>query len=190
MRRYFLFAAAASLLSVGVANAQDAQNGFVSIMGGPTFAPALSVNGSKAGTETGFNGGVRLGYGLDDWGMSGFTIDADTFFDQSHFTNTYARLRSASFMGDLMYHYNTDSPFGIYGGAGLGAINTNYESPTVGGSGTVLGWQLIGGVDYKFNPETSFFTEYRYQNAHDANAGLPGVGNTSNNLSVGVRFKL
>jgi opacity protein-like surface antigen len=187
MRIFMLSAATALVLCAGAANADNAS---ISIMGGPTFAPSLSLGNTKAGTETGFNGGLRLGYGLDGWNLSGFTIAADTVFDQSHFTGTSARLRSASFMGDLLYHYNTDSPFGLYGGAGLGAVNTNFESPTLAGSGTVLGWQLIGGVEYKFSPETSFFGEYRYQNAHDATAGLRGVGNTSNNLSVGVKFNL
>lgn len=185
--RKLLLSAAALMSCAGAAQAQDA---FISIMGGPSFTPALSVNGGKAGTDTGFNGGLRLGYGLDEWNLSGFTVDADGFFNQNRFSGSFARLRSASFMGDLMYHVNTNSPFGIYGGAGLGAVNTNYESPTVGGSSTVFGWQAIGGVDYKFSPNTSLFTEYRYQNAHDANAGVPGVGNTSNNLSVGVKFTL
>ena len=73
----------------------------------------------------------------------------------------------------------------------MGAVNTNYESPTAGGSGTEFGWQAIGGVEYKFSPQTSLFTEYRYQNAHDANIGaLTGVGNTSNNISVGMKFSL
>lgn len=37
----------------------------------------------------------------------------------------------------------------------------------------------------------ALFTEYRYQNAHDANIGaLTGVGNTSNNISVGMKFSL
>jgi opacity protein-like surface antigen len=188
MRRYLLPAAiAAVVFSAGAASADDA---FISIMGGPTFAPALSVDGAKAGMDNGFNGGLRVGYGLDDWNLSGFTIDADGFFDQSHYSGSFARLRSASFMGDLMYHLNTGTPFGIYGGAGLGAVNTNYESPTAGGSSTVFGWQAIGGVEYKFSPQTSLFTEYRYQNAHDANTAVPGVGNTSNNLSVGVKFNL
>jgi opacity protein-like surface antigen len=187
MKNYLLFAAAAGLLSAGAANADNA---YISILGGPTFTPALSLAGGHAGTDTGFNGGARIGYGLDRWNLSGFSVEADTFFHQSHFSDTFARLRSASFMGDVVYHLNTNSPFGLYGGAGAGAVNTNFESPTVGGSSTVFGWQALGGVEYKFSPGTSLFSEYRYQNAHDANAGIPGVGNTSNNLSVGVKFNL
>ena len=35
------------------------------------------------------------------------------------------------------------------------------------------------------------FAEYRYQNAHDVNAGgLTRIGNTSNNLSMGVKWNL
>jgi hypothetical protein len=36
----------------------------------------------------------------------------------------------------------------------------------------------------------AMFAEYRYQNAHDANIAGGPVGNTSNNLSLGVKFKL
>jgi opacity protein-like surface antigen len=188
MRRYLLPAAIAAVaFSAGAASADDA---FISIMGGPTFDPALSLNGGKVGMNDGFNGGLRVGYGLDDWNLSGFSIDADGFFDQSRYSGSFARLRSASFMGDLMYHFKTGTPFSIYGGGGLGAVNTNYESPVAGGSSTVFGWQAIGGIEYQFAPQTSLFTEYRYQNAHDANAALAGVGNTSNNLSVGVKFNL
>jgi opacity protein-like surface antigen len=59
------------------------------------------------------------------------------------------------------------------------------------GSSTVLGWQALGGVEFPMNERSTLFAEYRYQNAHDANAGLiHGVGNTSNNLSVGIKFHL
>lgn len=187
MRTCLLTAAAAVLLSAGAANAEG---GSISLMGGPTFNPALSLGGGKAGTDTAFNGGIRAGYDLDGWNLSGFSIDGDVFFNQSHYSGTFAKRRSISFMGDLMYHFNTGTAWSLYGGAGLGAVNTDYQSPTVGGDSTVFGWQAIGGIEYKFSPDTSLFTEYRYQNAHNANAGLTGVGNTSNNLSFGVKFNL
>ncbi len=186
MRKYFLTAAAAVLLSAGAANAEGAS---VSLLGGLTFNPALSLNGGKAGTDTGFNGGLRAAYDLDQF-LPGLSIDGDFFYNQSHYSGGFAKRRSFSFMSDLMYHFNTGTAWGVYGGAGLGAVNTDYQSPTVGGDSTVFGWQLIGGIEYNFSPDASLFTEYRYQNAHNANAGLTGVGNTSNNLSFGVKFKL
>lgn len=56
---------------------------------------------------------------------------------------------------------------------------------------TVLGWHVLGGLEYPLSRDMSIFTEHRYQNAHDANIStLPGVGNTSNNLSMGLKFSL
>jgi opacity protein-like surface antigen len=95
-------------------------------------------------------------------------------------------------MGNLIYHLPTDSPFEIYGGAGLGAVNTNIDNGlgSHGGS-TVFGWQALGGVEYRASEQASLFAEYRYQNAHNVNAGgFSGVGNTSNNLSFGVKWHL
>ena len=52
-------------------------------------------------------------------------------------------------------------------------------------------WQALGGLEYPVSQDMTLFTEYRYQNAHDANIGaLRGVGNTSNSLSVGMKFSL
>jgi opacity protein-like surface antigen len=95
-------------------------------------------------------------------------------------------------MGNALYHFNfQQSPFGVYGGAGVGAVRTGVDTPAGSGDSTVLGWQAIGGVDYQFNPNTSLFSEYRYLNAHDANVGpFTNVGNTSNNLSFGVKLAL
>ena len=62
--------------------------------------------------------------------------------------------------------------------------------------GSLSGWvtsaaQALGGIEYPVSKDMSLFTEYRYQNAHDANVGaLSGVGNTSNNISVGMKFSL
>lgn len=62
---------------------------------------------------------------------------------------------------------------------------------TVSDSATVFGWQALGGLEYPVSQDMTLFTEYRYQNAHDANIGaLTGVGNTSNNISVGMKFSL
>ena len=55
----------------------------------------------------------------------------------------------------------------------------------------MLGWQALGGVEYRASEWASLFAEYRYQNAHNVNAGgLTQIGNTSNNLSVGVKWHL
>jgi opacity protein-like surface antigen len=180
--RYVFAAAFASLLGTTAAHAEA----YVSVLGGPTFAPDLRLNGPKTATDTGFNAGGRVGIPL---GISGLAAEADLFYNQSHFSGTDTRIGSLSYMGNLVYHVDTNSPFGIYGGGGVGAVRTDVNGGGFNGSSTVFGWQALGGVDYQWRPKTALFAEYRYQNAHNAN--LPGpVGNTSNNMSVGVKFGL
>ncbi|HEX4272542.1 MAG TPA: outer membrane beta-barrel protein [Rhizomicrobium sp.] len=178
-----------SVLSIGAAQADS----YVSVLGGPTFDPGLNVNGSKNGMDTGFNVGARYGYYLNDWNLPNVSLEADGLFSQSTYSGTSnARLQSSSYMANAIYHLPTNSPFEIYGGAGIGAIDTNIDNGAGNhGGSTVLGWQALGGVDYRVSDQASIFAEYRYQNAHDVNAGgLTGISNTSNNLSFGVKWRL
>ena len=192
-----LFGAAAlllgTILGVGAASAQSLDNAYVSVLGGPTFAPGLRVGNTKNDMDTGFNVGARAGYYLKDWNLPNLSVEADFLLNQSDYSRTTnARLQSSSYMGNLIYHIPTDSPFEIYGGAGLGAVNTNIDNGVGNhGGSTVLGWQALGGVEYRASEWASLFAEYRYQNAHNVNAGgLTQIGNTSNNLSVGVKWHL
>src|ERR1041384_2697299 len=192
-----LFGAAAlllgTILGVGAASAQSLDNAYVSVLGGPTFAPGLRVGNTKNDMDTGFNVGARAGYYLKDWNLPNLSVEADFLLNQSDYSRTNnARLQSSSYMGNLIYHVPTDSPFSIYGGAGLGAVNTNIDNGVGNhGGSTVLGWQALGGVEYRASEWASLFAEYRYQNAHNVNAGgLTQIGNTSNNLSVGVKWHL
>ena len=188
-----LFVASAVALLLGTSGAALADT-YVSVLGGPTFAPGLNVNGTKFGMDTGFNIGARVGTSLDRWNLPNFSVEADGLFNQSTYSGgaNDARLQSSSYMANVIYHLPTDSPFGVYGGAGLGAVNTNIDNGlgSHGGS-TVLGWQALGGVEYRASEQASLFAEYSYQNAHNVNAGgFSGVGNTSNNLSFGVKWHL
>ena len=186
-----LFAASAVALLIGTAAAQA--DSYVSVLGGPTFAPDLNVNGTRNAMDTGFNVGARYGYYLDNFNLPNVSLEADGLFSQSNYSNTTnARLQSSSYMANAIYHLPTGSPFEIYGGAGLGAVNTNIDNGVGNhGGSTVLGWQALGGVEYRASDQASIFAEYRYQNAHDVNAGgLTQVSNTGNNLSFGVKWRL
>jgi opacity protein-like surface antigen len=194
MKKFVVASAAALLLATGVAPNLAMADSYVSLLGGPTFAPGLNVNGAKLGMDTGFNAGARYGYYLNDWNLPNISVEADGLFSQSKYSGLGdARLQSSSYMGNVIYHLPfTDTPFSVYGGAGIGAIQTNFDNNagTHGGS-TVLGWQALGGLEYRASEDASLFAEYRYQNAHNVNVGaLSNIGNTSNNLSVGVKWHL
>ena len=181
------------VVGIGAAQADFRDNTYVSILGGPTFAPGLNANGTKFGMDTGFNVGARVGYYLSDWNLPNISLEADGLFNQSNYSGfNDARLQSSSYMGNVIYHLPTDSPFELYGGAGLGLVSTNIDNGLGNhGSSDVLGWQMLGGVEYRASEQASLFAEYRYQNAHNVNAGgLTGISNTSNNLSFGVKWHL
>ncbi|HEX4370178.1 MAG TPA: porin family protein [Rhizomicrobium sp.] len=200
MKKYLLAAAAMLFLSAGVAQAQPQDDSlydpmYVSILGGWTFDPALMAGGVRNDMRTGYNFGARVGYGLDNYlPMQGWSVEADTFWNSANYKNSAllpsANFASSSFMGDLIYHFDPGWPVRLYGGAGIGAVNDHVGGP-ISSSSTVLGWQVLGGLEYPMSHDMSLFTEYRYQNAHDANVtGLSGIGNTSNNVSVGLKFSL
>jgi opacity protein-like surface antigen len=194
MKNLFVASAAALLLGTVVAQAGDfTNNAYVSVLGGPTFAPGLNVNGTKNDMDTGFNIGARAGYYLSDWNLPNLSVEADWMLNQSDYSHaSNARLQSNSYMANVIYHLPTESAFEFYGGAGLGAVDTNIDNGfgNHGGS-TVLGWQALGGLEYRVSDQASLFAEYRYQNAHNVNAGgLTQISNTSNNLSFGVKWRL
>ena len=190
MKKLLVASAAALLLGTFAAQADS----YVSVLGGPTFAPGINVNGTKLGMDTGFNAGARYGYYLGDWNLPNVSLEADGLFTQSKFSNLGdARIQSSSYMGNVIYHFPFErTPFSIYGGAGIGAVQTNFDNAAgIHGGSTVFGWQALGGVEYRASEDASLFAEYRYQNAHNVNVGgLNNIGNTSNNLSVGVKWHL
>ena len=198
MKKYLLAAAAAIFLCAGAAQAQPIDQGdsmYASVLGGWTFDPALMAGNVRNDMHAGYNFGARFGYGLDNiLPMQGWSIEADTFWNSSNYKNSSilpsANFASSSLMGDLIYHFNPGWPVRLYGGAGIGAVNDRVGGP-ISASSTVLGWQVLGGLEYPMSHDMSIFTEYRYQNAHDANVNnLSGIGNTSNNVSVGLKFSL
>lgn len=194
MKNLFVASAVALLLGTSVLGVGAARaDSYISVLGGPQFDPSLNVGGTTHGMDTGFNVGARYGYYLNDWNLPNVSLEADGLFSQSTYSGVNnARLQSSSYMGNAIYHIPTGSPFEFYGGAGLGLVNTNIDNGVGNhGGSAVLGWQALGGVEYRASDQASIFAEYRYQNAHDVNTGgLTQVGNTSNNLSFGVKWHL
>ncbi|MEI9993916.1 MAG: outer membrane beta-barrel protein [Rhizomicrobium sp.] len=182
----------ATAIAAIAATGAQAQGWNISVMGGSTWSPRLTLGAAPRDVDNGFNGGGRLGYDLDGWtGLSGLSADADIFYTQSDYTGRQSRLSSLSFMGDLIYRVDLGLPVGVYGGAGVGGVRTMVNNLTVDSGSTVFAWQALGGIDYQISPETSMFAEYRYQDAHNANVGtLNNVGYRSNNVSVGLKFDL
>src|ERR1700761_8228105 len=120
---------AAVVAAALTATAASADGMYASILGGGTWDPHLTLGAGSANVHPGFNAGGRLGYGLDDMiGLSGFSVEGDIFYNQQDYRASVARLASVSYMGDLVYHLDTGTPFGVYGGAGVGAVRTMVDN--------------------------------------------------------------
>ena len=189
MKKLFLTSVSAIVLSASAAWAQQPSNLSFSLLGGWSAHPALMLGTGRTGVNDAYNAGARLSLQPSGLPLEGLSLDADYFYNRADYAGSpSAHLNSSSFMGDLIYHLPTNTPWSFYGGAGLGLVHDNLDG-ALHGSSDVLGWQALGGAEYAFTPMTSLFAEYRYQNAHDAHvAGLANVGNTSNNVSMGVKF--
>jgi opacity protein-like surface antigen len=183
--------AAAAMASPAQANYWT-DNVYVEVLGGPTFYPHLTFNGVPVQVDDGFNAGGRVGYRLDDeLPFDGLAVEFDGLYNQAHYTGTQSRMSSGSLMANLVYRFDSGMGFGVYGGGGLGAVQTSFNGHGFEGSSTVLGWQALGGLDAPLDQNTSLFAEYRYQNAHAVNFPFAThVGNTSNSFSVGLKFNL
>ncbi len=146
-----LFATAAILFTVGAAQAEPG-NTYVSVLGGWSFDPHLTYGGAEPAMNTGFNGGARVGINLDRFmpSLPGFSLEADGFYTQSHYAGIpSAKLGSASFMGDLIYHVPTGTNWGLYGGGGVGVVDNMLYGP-VHGAQTVFGWQQSAAWNMRF----------------------------------------
>ena len=189
MKKYLL-TAAATFLGVTAAQAQTTDSRInLSLLGGWSSHPGLTLGAARPDGGDSFNAGARLSYDMSGTlPLSGFSVDADYFFNRADYAQgSAARLDSNSFMGDLTYHAPLNDSWNLYGGGGVGAVRDELRG---GGGSTVFGWQGQGGVEYQASPTAALFAEYRHQNAHDTNLGGGPVSNTSNNLSLGVKLKL
>src|ERR1700689_2022485 len=129
----------AVLLTGATVTGAQAQGWNISVMGGETWSPHLSVGGVPSAVDNGFNAGGRLGYDLDSLtGLSGLSTAADIFYTQSDYRHAgEGRLSSLSFMGDLIYRVDLGLPVGVYGGAGVGGVRTMVNNLTTDSGSTV-----------------------------------------------------
>src|ERR1700759_776351 len=103
--RNVIVASAAALLLCAAASSAALADTYISVLGGPTFAPDLRVGATKNPMDTGFNAGARIGTSLDNWNLPDLSVEADGLFNQSTYSNTAnARLQSRSYMAAPISH--------------------------------------------------------------------------------------
>lgn len=152
---------------------------------------------TEISSDVGFGGGISLGY------VPPTTVP---FFNNSRWELEFAYrandndnvdgdISSLNYYANVYYDFNNDTAWTPYVGAGLGLTQVDYDTQTVNGDDTQLGWQLLAGISYESQslPNTFWSLGYRYQTTFDDFAFTSGVTNAeleteNHGVELGARF--
>jgi len=147
--------------------------------------------------DTGFVVGGAIGYDMGPaMGPFGLRLEAELSYRDndvdSHSVGGAAQplptggTSALAGMGNILFDFNTGSPFTIYGGGGLGVANVEFDGHGAGGTvlmnddDTVFAWQAIAGVGFEVAPGWVLDVQYRYFNASDVSlTSTPAAGSVS-----------
>lgn len=166
----------------------SAQN-YGEIYGGGVFDRSENYGGTSFDLDS----GTAFGFGVYSTAIvPGTEVGLDFMRTDSDYTGFATSLESVSAM--LVARWSTQLAPGTTGyvGAGLGAINVEYDGgasfPAFSGDDTVGGGQISLGIRYAVGAG-QIFTELKHQEAFD-DASIQGVdvGYSSTSLIAGFRF--
>lgn len=175
-----------SLLSAAaLASPVVAQNWAAEIYGGGVF----DRNEDFGGVSGGLDAGTAYGAGIyNDGLMKGAELGFDLMHSEAEYDATGADLESLSLMLNARMPWEIAPNTTAYVGAGLGAINVDYDDGLVSGDDTVAGGQIGLGLRYNFSAFTAF-GELKHQMAfEDANIGGTDQSFEATSAVVGLRF--
>jgi OmpA-OmpF porin, OOP family len=155
---------------------------------GPNQAPYMIGKGAKG--DTGFGGGLALGYAFDN----GFRTEAalakgNAEFKNSGVSSTIGNVNVWTAMLNGLYDFNRDGRINPFVGAGVGLARVNLlagsfdqvnaanpqlalsraSAVAVDDSDTGFAWQLIAGVGLKLSDQLTADLSYTYVNVADLN---------------------
>ncbi|CAK0758975.1 Outer membrane protein OmpA-like peptidoglycan-associated protein [Azospirillaceae bacterium] len=207
-KKHLLLGSLALLLLPAVAHARS-EGVYVGGSAGVNFTQDSKTNFGAASTTTKYDIGpaglISLGYGF----ANGLRTELEGGYRhntvQGVSNNNFAivgpggKIDTWSIMGNVLYDFNTGTPFTPYIGAGVGMgvvsarlTGTNFASPVYKGTDSDLAYQGIAGASYEINKNLSLTADYRYFATTDTrisgNAGKWKVENDNHTVSVGLRW--
>jgi opacity protein-like surface antigen len=183
-----LFASMAMAFGFGGAAKADLFD-YAKLYGGATIAPELEWCGpvcSDYDMDTGFNVGGALGWDV----APEFSVEVDFMYTQSAYSCCDTRLETFSAMVNGIWHFDIDSKWKPYVGAGLGGVQSIYEFGSGNSDDFVFGAQGLVGVAIPIAERVDLMFEYKYQWADDANDDGLTWEYKSHNLNGGLVFHL
>lgn len=168
-------AAAADLTVAEVpaeAPATSSISGYLQLMGGWVIPNALTDYDVEEYTYD-FDAGWALGATLGiDTPIDGVSLEIDVLRTMAGYGDAEGEdddeLNSTSLMANVVYSFDLNDVYSLYGGAGLGLIGLDYVSP--GGenaSGRGAAYQVFAGVQAAVAENVALTFEARYQSTFD-----------------------
>lgn len=156
------------------------------------FAGHTDAPGNHIGTD-GFNGSGFAGY---NWQSNSFVygVEGDLGYSGIHGSNAGTSTHEG-FNGSLRARVGVAPSQNIllYGTAGGAADRLKVEDAAGSDSNAMLGWTAGAGIDAKITGNIFARAEYRYTDyghkTFDTGSGPQSVGDTDNNIMLGVGFK-
>lgn len=170
--------------------------------GGTALSDQDYDNSVTLKSNTGFNGGITIGYDYRwfriEEELNAARNSADTLsISGLPDINLGGYTASYNAMTNAILNIRGDTGFGVFAGVGVGGSGINYNYNITGPLGNTQDnstWkgaftaQALGGVSYAFNHWVELDLEYRYMNAFVRDDNIPDY--STNNLDLGLKFFL
>jgi len=187
-RRYAIVAGtAAALASPAAVQAEglSLDGAYVELRGGANFfvdgdndpGGTGSFAGSETDYDSGFTGGIALGYAFSDrqrWGAgiwNNVRAEAEVAYSESDLDNgggANTELTLSNYMFNLYYGCPTPHKWKPFIGGGIGAADVNFDGEAlIDDDDTVFAYQLRAGLAYELSPNIETTLGYRFLDTED-----------------------
>jgi OOP family OmpA-OmpF porin len=215
MKKTFGVAAAMLLSTVSMAALADPTTGpYVSVGAGASFLQDItpseqSGETSDIATTTSFNTGFR-GTGALGWGFgNGLRTELEFGYSQNNVDTSSGlsdngRFRQFSVLGNVLYDFETGTPWSPHVGAGIGigmdrigGVDFPVGTQPIDVYSHVFTYQGIAGIEYALAPQFKLGLDYRYIGSTDLTVSpgsIPAAPHSANfdldshNILVTLRF--
>ncbi len=168
---------------------------YVGIAGGASIfhdgdITITDVGSATASYDTGYALAASVGYKFNPVRFEfEFGYKKADMGDIGGFSVSDVSVRVMSYMVNVLYDINTNSPFTPYVGVGLGLLNGELKVQGEKEDSNEFGYQLIAGVAYNFNKNIALDLSYRFQHApNDFSIDDVSIEYKSSNVMLGLRY--
>lgn len=152
-----------------------------------TTSNDLDYGGSSFDMEAGYLIGLAIGGTL----ANSVSVEGELTYSDRDYENYDSSLAALGLMANLYYNFQIANAVGGYFGGGLGPMRVAYDGGGVFSSYSdeewVFGYQFLIGLTYGMANGVTLFSEYRFQNAQDADLAGQDVQYQSHSIGGGIR---